>query len=312
MDNSELIAFLKNENIRMISSKMPAFKNKNIDVKKLSDFDVFNALCENIYLFSGHPYRYHFLNLLSECASCDISSTALYNVEYRKKLWQRIFFDSNIVLPHSKIAITKNVSGEALENFYLNSAIDCTFDDIYSLLDSVLKRIKSCAAKKLYFDARNINFIRPDDFHAQRSYNELKESENDSSLLSLWLLCRILMNTELKLDLTVENTKKAEDILVLISRLGLSPEITLGFDIVNYRDYNAIYELLIKYSEKNISLELICTKEDTDLFLSFLSVVPLVFIKRVKIAAGKLETALGSLISAEEIELIISYLNTVE
>ena len=315
MNSIELKRFLEEPSVRIVAQRIISVNRKSIDAQNASDYDAFEALCDRLYLLAGHPIRNRFLQLLSTASACDISIDMLYDGEYRKALWQRIFIDNNIVLPNIKSEADKKIPLEGLtleKAFFVNSEIDISKENTYVLLDGMLAKIKKSGTTEIYFDARNISFIRPDDFHAQKMLESLKKGENDSSLLELWLLCRILMNIDVPLILRVDDFKKADDILSLIFRLGLLPKIIISIDISSDVDYDNLYAFLSLHHKKNISLEITCSKENKEDILNFLNIVPLVFVKRISIAPDLLEKAIFSILSKEETVLFNSYLRKVK
>ena len=308
MNNIALVNLLREKNTRITAMKM--FSGDIIDVELASDFDVFDILCENLYLLAGNSLRERFLNLLCEVSHSGIVPMALYNREYRKLLWQKIFSSEDIMLPSFDCELIKTVEiTEKPRKICLNSLIDTSFENIYDLLENTLKKIKSESAEECFFDATEITYIRPDDFHAQKEYEKLKNGDSESSVLALWLLCRILMNTSLNLRLKVDSQKKAEDILSLVFRLGLYPKTVVGYDasvVLNYKD---MYQYLIDNYKKNISLELDFSKEKDYNILELLHVIPLAFVERINVLPEVLQDTLCDTMEHEEISLVNSYLN---
>jgi hypothetical protein len=284
MSDNALIEFLRDEKIRIIASKMPAFQSNIIDSQKASDFDIYNALAVDLYLLSGHPIKDTFLNLLVDNSQSEISCELLSDMQYRNELWRRMFCDSDIILPQPQVKPIecKEKSNFKKRKFYsIDYTINANFDNIHSLLDYTLNEIRTSNAESIYFDARSITFIRPDDFHAQIEYDNLKNGREDISVLKLWLLCRILMNTKLSVKLKVEKNKDVEDILNLVFRLGLYPNVVISFELLDNIDYSAIYEFLLYHHKKNISLEIFCPKENDEIIKKFLSIVPMIFVESI-------------------------------
>lgn len=311
MENNELIMLLRDNTTRIIASKMPALQNKNIDFERASCYEIFVSLCDGIYLLAGHPLRERFLNLLSQLSNADISLVKLRNVEYQKRLWQRIFTDSNIQLFESNVKIENTVyKGNAKKAFILNSEILTSAEDIYGLYNLIYEKIKQTKPDKICFDARKIIFVRPDDFHSQIAYDELKMGQGNNSSVMLWILCRVLMNTDIPLTLSVDSAKKAEDILSLVYRVSSPQKITLLLEDLCESEHVKIYDILLKYHKKNISLELHFSKENKNLFFKLLNIIPLAFIEGVSIECDVLENALSSVMLQEEIPLVISHLCT--
>lgn len=315
MNTDNLVYFLREKNTRILVFKTPFFSSAIPNIKNASDFDVFNALCNQLYLFAGHPIRKCFLNLLSESLSAEVPINMLYDPEYRKKLWQKIFFDPSVSLPTSTVNIENYANiVKKTEFFNINSAIKTSFDNIYFLLENTLEQIKLQGAEECFFDVEKIEYIRPDDFHSQISYENLKNGKSDNSLVALWLLCRVLMNCNINLVLKVDNIKKAEDILMLIFKLGLSPKTVIDINISKYIDYNMLYQFLMLHNEKNISLKLSCSKESVDEndILDFLRIVPIIFVERTNINIQVMQNVLSSILSKEETVCAISRLYQVK
>ena len=314
MDNRELISFFSDNDVRFIALKMLTLKSTIRNIRYASNFDVFNALCENLYLLAGHPIRIRFLNLLERGSRSKISAPLLYDLEYRKKLWQRIFFDDEIYLP-SNLDISflekKTVSRVKVNTFCINLAIDYSFENIYQLLDDIIVKIEKSGANEITYDARNIIFSRPDDFHSQEAYKACKNGDCNFSLVELWLLCRILMKTELPLNLIIGSNKIADQILELVFKISNIKKVILSFDISNMLEYAEIYNILLKHKQKNISLELDCTKENKNNFIEFLNTVPIVFVERSKLDSSVV-SIIDNLVEEQEKPLIISYLYRVK
>jgi hypothetical protein len=72
-------------------------------------------------------------------------------------------------------------------------------------------------------------------------------------------------------------------------------------DVSNFDGCGRLYELLMPYSKKNISLELYCNKENINMLIEFLNTVPLVFVKNIDAEP----TFLRNLLSSGEADVII-------
>ena len=311
MNNIELIDFLREKNTRIVAAKM--LPVSIMDSENASDFDVFNIFCEKLYLLAANPLRERFLSVICEASGCEIKPIMLYDCEYRKRLWQKIFLSKDIVLPHS--ASNSFCDVEIIRKpreFCLNSAVDTSFESIYELLQNTIDKINIEGADECFFDATEIIYIRPDDFHAQKAYDEARNGAQDKSLLTLWLLCRILMNTSLSLRLRVDSQKKAEDILSLVYRLGLLPRAVISYDASVMMDYSDTYQYLIDNHKKNISLELDFSKENSEYILSLLSEIPLAFVEKINLPFESIQGVLSGRIEQEEIPLVNFHLSTVK
>ena len=307
MEKERLVTFLHSEEIRFTASRIALALGDNRNVKNLSDFDVYDLLCANLYLLLGNRKREEFLNVL-ECELGEhIDVDRLLDRAYRIYVWQRIFnIESNTMHICDLKKNIQNVYGiEGL--FEVCLAINSEYSDIYELLQSNVERINILGANVIDFNAVNIEFSRPNDFLASKNYDAIKRGKQDSSVLSLWLLCRILMNCNVALRLTVDSVEKAEKILSLIFKLRLSPKVILCIDgNVNYAD---AFLLLLGYQEKNISLALL-TKEKNDLIYA-LNEIPICFISSIGQGKKMLDEIYPKSYNNEK-SRIFSFLNLVE
>ena len=307
MEKERLVTFLHSEEIRFTASRIALALGDNRNVKNLSDFDVYDLLCANLYLLLGNRKREEFLNVL-ECELGEhIDVDRLLDRAYRIYVWQRIFnIESNIMHICDLKKNIQNAYGiEGL--FEVCLAINSEYSDIYELLQSNVERINILGANVIDFNAVNIEFSRPNDFLASKNYDAIKRGKQDSSVLSLWLLCRILMNCNVALRLTVDSVEKAEKILSLIFKLRLSPKVILCIDgNVNYAD---AFLLLLGYQEKNISLALL-TKEKNDLIYA-LNEIPICFISSIGQGKKMLDEIYPKSYNNEK-SRIFSFLNLVE
>ena len=94
LNNIELIDFLREKNTRIVAAKM--LPVSIMDSENASDFDVFNIFCEKLYLLAANPLRERFLRAICEASRCDIKPIMLYDCEYRKKLWQKMFLSGSV------------------------------------------------------------------------------------------------------------------------------------------------------------------------------------------------------------------------
>ena len=307
MEKERLVTFLHSEEIRFTASRIALALGDNRNVKNLSDFDVYDLLCANLYLLLGNRKREEFLNVLEGELGEHIDVDRLFDRAYSIYVWQRIFnIESNAMHICDLKKNIQNVYGiEGLSEVCL--AINSEYSDIYELLQSNVERINILGANVIDFNAVNIEFSRPNDFLASKNYDAIKRGEQDSSVLSLWLLCRILMNCNVALRLTVDSVEKAEKILSLIFKLRLSPKVILCIDgNVNYAD---AFLLLLGYQEKNISLALL-TKEKNDLIYA-LNEIPICFISSIGQGKKMLDEIYPKSYNNEK-SRIFSFLNLVE
>lgn len=309
MKDGKLISLLRDDKNRFIASRIAMLTCDRRKSLFLSDFDVFDILCENLYMMEFHELRKNFLNAIEAESGIEISVAELYSPKYRISLWQKIFdIDAEC---KRDIEPTPKKINNAIQNkvFDLNFCIDNHFNSIYDLLQNVLENIKNANPDAIAFDAVNICFSRPDDYSASLNYQANKIGEGDASVVSLWLLCRVLMNTNASLVLKCESAQKAEKILNLIFNLRLTPKTVIFFETSIADKYNEIFDMLLKYKEKNISLGLL-PKESEDL-ISILENIPLCFVADVNASQNLIFDAFDGVPEYEK-PMIFSLLNMEE
>ena len=109
--------------------------------------------------------------------------------------------------------------------------------------------------------------------------------------------------------LKCESAQKAEKILNLIFNLRLAPKTVIFFETSIADEYNEIFDLLLKYKEKNISLGLL-PKESEDL-ISILETIPLCFVADVNASQNLIFDAFDGVPEYEK-PMIFSLLNMEE
>ena len=300
MENNRLISFLRDSETRFIVSRIALLNNDTRKIDYLSDFDIYNILCENLYLLSGHKKRAEFVEILGSFVDGDIGKSDILSHRSRMLLWQRIFDIEPNEKKFNDADNEKTVKSIRLSepSFNLNMSINKSFTDVYALLDATLEKIHLSNANTIVFDAKNLTYSRPNDYTATMNYEAFKANNVDISILLLWLLCRVFMNYDASLVLKVESLEKAEKILSMIFNLKLSPNLIISFDDLQSQYYRGAFELILKYKEKNISLEFF-SKEIGDL-KHILNEVPLCFISNINTSLDELEAVFSSFDECEK------------
>ncbi len=319
MRGERLVEFLRDKNIRDLAFKTKYFKVKSTEFA--SDFDVFCALCDSFSLFAGHSIRKNFMTVL-ESSIENIDFLRLSSIEYQKALWQCVFYE-DFELSNDEIE-SETAFQINCEELYikgrsacLSELADLSRDSIFDVLEGTLAQICARGVEMIDFDARNLNYSRPDDFHAQESYKQ----ENGKDVFSLWLLCRVFMKLGLKLRLTVNSVLEAEKILDLLSSVKLAPQIYIRFNILARNEYQNLSEFIFKNGKKNISLELYFSKEiDKDILIEKLkelfAVIPIACMSMTLNTAESLCEILDEIFESsakiDEREVLINSLSAVK
>ena len=294
MKKDRLICFLQSERVRTIITKTDFLPSTITKAEYVSDFECYSALCRGISFFALHPIREEFLRLLSDRADFLIDPCDLVDDEYIGALWHRSFYRKGN-MPSKSLATEKTVRFSEIikkdDCFSLNDAYNTNYGSIFELLSAILDAMSFSESRIVVFDATEIDFFRPDDFHAEEEYRKAKINSQCASMVYLWLICRVLMNTKSELYLKVDTAKKTEQILKLIFSLKLSPKIYIAFDIKAQQEHEKIFELYLANCKKNISLEPYATKEISVCELSgylkdMLKIIPLALIASASYTRG--------------------------
>ena len=200
--------------------------------------------------------------------------------------------------------------------FNIESAIDISADDIFSLLERIIAKIKDQGAEFLSIDLTKISYARPDDFHATKAYDALKNRAGGEDIIKLWLLCRVLMNLNLKLILKTDSLKKVEELSALIFRLRLCPKIIVCADIFGNLELDELHSFILLNKEKSISVSLYASREMqfnstasvAEKLSDIFSFLPLICLESVDISADIVSLALKKSLTEYEMGLALNYL----
>lgn len=266
MSEKSLADFLRSPKARIIAQRLVSQK-KSINLKSISDYDVYSILCESISLLALHPIRKELISSHFTVLGQGFSPMLLTNDIYRKEAWKGIFLSQNNIFSQNEYEYIKapfEFWSVERKELHLNDEIALIdFENLnekspFALLDFLLNRIKKEKIEALAIDMRRIKYIRPDDFHANECFGGLCAGKNeDSSILILWLLCRALMNSNVDLRIISNEVKGVENLHRLFNQARVYPKIKISMDI----ESSEFIELAPLIEEKNISLEFFATKE---------------------------------------------------
>ena len=82
------IEFLLNEESKKL---LKLICDTNCSIEKMSDFEVFSFVCENLSKLSGNAFKEEFLLLLKKDTKEGVATSLLADREVQKKLWKRLF-----------------------------------------------------------------------------------------------------------------------------------------------------------------------------------------------------------------------------
>ena len=289
--------FLSDENIKNITAL--AWSGEKCKFYSLSDFERFAFTLENPYLFVGNRIMdmQRSAVLYDTNGEFDICTASALSRDDVKALWERIFslngvetsafeykkesaenarkceelLDNSCDMLYSQ---AKRCGANALrvESFALSlagreNATHESFDGLPSLLLSELEK-RNATSLSVSFVGKV--YKRPDAYSAERIFRNLSGDENynqsdnadDILTLSLWLLCRALMKSELCPCIYVNSAEQIKIFAEILARLRIERQIKVCID---YRradvDFLREFVALAKNASSRISLCLTCADD---------------------------------------------------
>lgn len=243
--------------------------DKGADITKMSDFERFAFVCENLPFMVGSRLRREFVLALYSDLNLEFSESLLSDRGVQKSIWRRINGDSSAEItfvntykkPH--FIISKQEFGKVFLNC-LNEKLRYRAilpETLEELIDSLT------GADNICIDMTDFTYSRPDEYHSRLTYNKIYRNEpsqkDEISSLILWITCRVLMRKNIRLYLIVgNNLNETERVLNLLSERRLYPKISLCF--ANMNTSQSIAEICLLAKEKNISPEIIVSEEIGD------------------------------------------------
>lgn len=251
---SRCLQLLNDENFRRTTSLV--WSDEKCKLDSLSDFELFAFVCENAELFIGNRALDLLLSALlyDTGEHIDISRDLPLDRERTKELWRRIFLSENKkaeklenspkyeeLLEEKCRELYRRSNGKTLnvlsiEDVLLSMKNDKTAfpSDTEKMAEMLIERCKNSGADLLSVDFRNREYIRPDAYHAEQIYNSFTSDENykntnknEMLTLSVWLLCRAMMKSELSLCIYINNSEGLKITLDLLTRLKIERPLTL-------------------------------------------------------------------------------------
>lgn len=255
--------------------------DKGIDAERLSDFELFAFLCDNIADIYGSPLYGELSAILSPYA--DI--TSLCERETQKGLWRVLNGDKSLKLDIAKERIWNSDihvkrEDKTCARIMLNRVIERN-NDLPEALDVLIEQIAD-SNDNILIDLDGLNFERPDKYHAELVYGRIINGERctceSEFALITWIICRVLMRRNAKLYILPDKEfLTVAKLLDLMSCRKLYPPICIIAE--SKRSALRACELCLYGAQKNISLEIAVSKENdknigADIISSVLELVP--------------------------------------
>lgn len=269
-----------------------AYSGEKYRFDALSDFERFAFICESADLLAGHKV----VDLLGAAVYSDTGERVCpaplkpFTREQTRALWQRIFAPDTVSrrecvpaaentseskrLLDEKCAELYRLSKEKTPNClsveerllslkHSNSAFP---KDTEAMAQMLAKECNISGAEWLSVELRNREYIRPDAYRAEQIYKSLASDENYKSAdenemltLSVWLLCRAMMKSELSPCIYINNSEELKIMIDLLTRLKLARKMTLCIEQsrLDSRFQHDIAALAAKYPQ-SIRIRLLC------------------------------------------------------
>ena len=239
--------------------------NTKLSVEKMSDFERFALLCDNLPFVAGSRVGREFISALSIDLGASLEQDVLLNREEQKAVWRRVngdvTFDCNIAKKRNGEIINQMIREDEKIAFSLGLSFKST--DLMSVsLEEFIEKISNYGA--IILDMSGFMYTRPDEYHSGLVYNKLRAGcvcDNEQiSLLASWIICRVLMHKNTMLYFCVnKDTKELEKLLKLLDGRGLYPKIYICFSDIKLSD--DIARICLEAKEKNISSKIIVTED---------------------------------------------------
>ena len=235
-----------------------AWSDEKCKFEALSAFERFAFICENPELFVGNRS----LALLLSAIRCDTGERMNpcrhlpLDRERTKALWQGIFTldnkpnresepDGDNSFEYEDFLIEKctelyrrsnenPLNAVSVEDMLLTIKNEKKSfpEDTERMAEMLVERCKNSGANLLLVDFRDREYIRPDAYHAEQIYKDFTSDENYKNIneiltLSVWLLCRAMMKSELSPCIYINNSEGLKITLDLLTRLKIARGLAL-------------------------------------------------------------------------------------
>ena len=251
------LQLLNNENFKRTTSFV--WSDEKCKFDGLSDFERFAFVCENAELFIGNRVLELLLSALlyDTGERIDICRDLPIDRERTKELWRMIFLSENA--KENKLEISpkyEDLLEEKCAELYRRSnekplnvlSIEDVLlsiknekkafpEDTEKMAEMLVERCKKRGADLLSVDFSDREYIRPDPYHAEQIYSSFASgekykntNENEMLTLSVWLLCRAMMKSELSPCIYLKNSEGLKITLDLLMRLKIARPLTLCID----------------------------------------------------------------------------------
>lgn len=251
---SRCLKVLNDENFKITMSLVRSDEKCKFD--SLSDFERFAFVCENAELFIGNRALELLLSALlyDTGERMDISRDLPLDRERTKELWRRIFLSEikkegklEISTKHEELleekcaelyrrSNEKPLNVLSIEDMLLSMKNEkkAFSEDTEKMAETLVEECKNQGADLLSVDFRDKEYIRPDAYHAEQIYNSFASDEkykningNEMLTLSVWLLCRAMMKSELLPCIYIKNSEGMKITLDLLTRLKIERPLKL-------------------------------------------------------------------------------------
>lgn len=239
--------------------------NTKLSVEKMSDFERFALLCDNLPLVAGSRVGREFVSALSFDLGFSLEQDALFDREVQKALWRRLNGDVAVDLSIAKERnnkITKQINRTGkISVLRLDLALK-SMDRISKDMEAFIENASGYDAISL--DMSDFLYTRPDEYHSGLVYNKLRAGDVcdkcQISLLASWVICRVLMRKNTRLYFYVnKDMQELKRLLKLFEDRELYPEISICFSDIEM-SYD-VARICLEAKEKNISSEIIVTED---------------------------------------------------
>ncbi len=250
-------------------------EDKQFDISRLSLFERFSFLCENLDGLNKNKLRCAFLRELQEDLGRDVSPEILRDREGQKQIWRLLCAYDKTIFTSADLILQGSESNYSLACISIQDGIDVMKYLGSSDRDTLEKIFDDLATednRTLYVDMSDLTYVRPDPYHCELTYQKIRKaaicSKQEISALIAWSICRAVMRGDFDIFIDVEeNISEVSKLLDLLEGRKLFPKIHL---CIRSRTEGAeeyikrLASVCINASGRNISLAIYSAGSKTD------------------------------------------------
>ena len=232
--------------------------------EKMSDFEKFAFVCENLYLMVGSALRQQFITALREDIGEELDLVQITDREVQKKLWKKAHGERITVFDtrHEK---NDEVFPQGLCDEFIPPILNSLLknrEDLPEDIDGFISKLPH----RFAIDTSQMEYLRPNEYNSALAYEKILNGyacdKGELCALLCWIACRAAMRNAVDIYLICgENMSIAEAIVALLEGRKLYPNVRLCFYPEDKNAVDMAVRICLCAAQKNISSEIIIPEE---------------------------------------------------